>query len=383
MKKKIYDYLICNGDVKSSLTHGGLPFNLFKAANNQGLISSAISLNYRKLLLWKFIWNFFQLIKFGKAGGFQWSDFYARKIIKQINTSKDKSINILSIYPFLPSYPWPEKWNVDFYIDGTTAQIFREYSLSAMIANSYKDKIIYRENQNYKNAKRIICRSNWAIESLINEYQINQEKIFLIPGGANLDYECINRERLFNIPSNFSNTNPIKLGFIGIDWERKGGKFLLSLLNIFLEKNIPIQLRIVGPNKDDLPIHPCLKYVGFINKSFNLDKFVEEITSWHFGTLFSIAEAYGISNRECMLLGVPVICHDVGGISSTLPKSNFGKLFEANPDPRVVFEWIINILNPYEKYISLRKKLLMQHEEFTWDKAVKDLKKIIEIENNL
>ena len=113
------------------------------------------------------------------------------------------------------------------------------------------------------------------------------------------------------------------MGFIGIDWERKGGKFLISLLNLFNEKKVPIKLRVIGPKKNNLPIHPSLEYVGFINKSIDLEKFVKEITSWHFGTLFSNAEAYGISNRECLLLGVPVICHDIGGISSTLPKSNF------------------------------------------------------------
>ena len=149
----------------------------------------------------------------------------------------------------------------------------------------------------------------------------------------------------------------------------------------FYDKNIPIELRVVGPKKDKLPNHPCLKYVGFIDKSLELERFVKEITSWHFGTLFSKAEAYGISNRECMILGVPVICHDVGGISSTLPKSNYGKIFEANPNPAIVFEWVIDILSPYDKYISLRKNLLKQHQEFTWDKAVLNIKKIIDKDN--
>ena len=107
MNKENYNYLICNGDANSYLKHGGLPFNLFQAANNIELIQSAVSLDYRKLRYWKLIWNLFQFLKSGKAGGFQWSDFYATKILKQINISSSKSINILSIYPFLPSYPWP------------------------------------------------------------------------------------------------------------------------------------------------------------------------------------------------------------------------------------------------------------------------------------
>ena len=377
MNKIYYDYLICNGDANSPLKHGGLPFYLFKAAKKEGLIKNAVSLKYKKLIYWKLIWNILQFIKYGKAGGFQWSQFYARKVLNQIDIPDNKSINILSIYPFLPSYPWPEKWNVDFYIDGTTKQIFKEYSVSDMIANSYKNKIIYHEKQNYKKAKRIFCRSNWAIESLIDEYKIDKKKIFFIPGGANLEHKFLDREKLLYLPSNLTKKNPIKLGFIGIDWERKGGKFLISLLNLFNEKKVPIKLRVIGPKKNNLPIHPSLEYVGFINKYTDLEKFVKEITSWHFGTLFSTAEAYGISNRECFLLGVPVICHDIGGISSTLPKSNFGKLFKKNPEPKEVFQWIIDILTPYEKYIELRKNLLKQHEEFTWDKAVKNLKEIL------
>ena len=79
-----------------------------------------------------------------------------------------------------------------------------------------------------------------------------------------------------------------------------------------------------------------------------------------------------------MILGVPVICHDVGGIASTLPNSNFGKIFVANPNPNDVFNWIMDSLNPYEKYISLRKKLLEQHDQFTWDKAIEDFENILD-----
>ena len=79
-----------------------------------------------------------------------------------------------------------------------------------------------------------------------------------------------------------------------------------------------------------------------------------------------------------MLLGVPVICHNVGGISSTLPDSDFGMIFNPNPKPLVVYNWIISNLNPYEKYISLRKKLFNKYKNFTWDNAVINLKEILD-----
>ena len=371
------NYLICNGDAKSYITHGGLPFNLFKEANRQGVIDYAVTLNYKKLKYWKYFCNFLQIIKFGKPGGFQYSELYARKIIKQLKTEKNEKIKILSIYPLLPSYPWPKKWQINFYIDYTLTQIFDEYNQSNLISDLYKDKVIKRERLNYFNAKNIICRSKAAKISLIKDYKINKKKISIVPGGANLDLRKIQREKLLNIPLDPKNNKPIILGFIGLDWNRKGGEFLIKLAEFFKKKEVPLEIRVVGPKKNNLPNHSSLKYIGFIDKSLELEHFIKEVTSWHFGTLFSKAEAFGISNRECLLLGVPVICHDVGGISSTLPESDFGKLFEANPNPSKVYEWIMNILTPYSKYILLRKKIFDNFDLFTWNYSVSCLKEIL------
>jgi len=371
-------YLICNGDANSYITHGGLPFNLFKEAKRQGLIDNAVSLNYKKLKYWKYAWNLIQIIKYGKPGGFQYSEFYSRKIIKQLVNLSDGKIKILSIYPLIPAYPWSKKWAIYFYIDYTIHQIFNEYNQSNLISESFKNKVIKRERLNYLKANHIICRSKAARSSLLKDYKIDQRKISIVPGGANLDLSCINRDELYTIPTEPSSEKPIILGFIGLDWNRKGGMFLIKLADFFKKMKVPLEIRVVGPRKNNLPNHSSLKYVGFIDKSRELDNFIQEVTSWHFGTLFSKAEAFGISNRECMLLGVPVICHDVGGISSTLPESNFGMLFEANPSPDKVYEWIMNILNPYSKYIFLRKKLFENYDLFTWNHTVNYLKEILE-----
>ena len=152
MAKRPPRYLICNGDANSYITHGGLPFSLFKEASNQGLLDYAVSLNYRKLKLWKYLWNTLQFLKFGKPGGFQYSKFYVKKLINEFDISSENEKSILSIYPMLPSYPWPKNWDVDFYIDYTTLQIFNEYSPSKLISESYKNIIIKRERLNYLNA---------------------------------------------------------------------------------------------------------------------------------------------------------------------------------------------------------------------------------------
>ena len=103
MKKFNKRYLICNGDANSYITHGGLPYNLFKTSKKYGLIDKAISLDYQKLKYLKLIWNFIQLLKYGKPKGFQWSKVYANKLINQIKYLEDQELSILSICKIVAS----------------------------------------------------------------------------------------------------------------------------------------------------------------------------------------------------------------------------------------------------------------------------------------
>ncbi|EAQ74712.1 hypothetical protein WH5701_14000 [Synechococcus sp. WH 5701] len=102
-----------------------------------------------------------------------------------------------------------------------------------------------------------------------------------------------------------------------------------------------------------------------------------ELQSWHFGTLFSSVEAFGISNRECLRLGVPVLAHAVGGIPSTLPDGGCGQLFAPHPKPAIVANWIGSRLAPYESYVGWRAALALRSREFTWGVAVERLEEIM------
>jgi glycosyltransferase involved in cell wall biosynthesis len=167
------------------------------------------------------------------------------------------------------------------------------------------------------------------------------------------------------------------LGFLGKEWQRKGGPFLLQMADALVERGIPTLIRAIGPNPAELPAHPALLPLGFINKQDDTARFVAELRSWHFGTLFSEAEAFGISNRECLRLGVPVLAHAVGGIASTLPDAGCGHLFAPHPSAAEVADWIAARLTPYQGYLAWRAQLAPRWREFTWEAAVKQLAAIL------
>ena len=120
-----------------------------------------------------------------------------------------------------------------------------------------------------------------------------------------------------------------------------------------------------------------MQALGVLSKNLDRSLFISEIQSWHFGTLFSKNEAFGISNRECLALGVPVITHSIGGIPSTLIDDGCGKIFPPHPGAIEVAKWIKSCLTPYEHYLLWRGNLAKRWHEFTWDATVDELKKII------
>ena len=155
------------------------------------------------------------------------------------------------------------------------------------------------------------------------------------------------------------------------------------------KETIIIKKEIIEKNKitkiidgEIIPKSKYVEFVGLINKNDEMAKFVSEIRSWHYGTLFSVAEAYGISNRECLMLGVPVICNNVGGIPSTFPDYKCGKLFNLEDDFSVVGDWIINQILNYNKYLEMRLSLSKRSYEFSWEYTLKNIfRKISATEN--
>lgn len=370
-------YLLCHGDATDIATWSNIPYFLLNSGLETGFLTSGLPLKPELLKKDRFIWNIFQLLRDGKAGGFQYSKIFAKKMMKQVNISSNHGCHILSLFPLLPAYPWPSTWNVSFYIDATTSQVFDSYGVSERIGKRYKSIILEREKSAYRQAKAVICMDQWAADSVIDDYDIAASKVHVVPGGANIDEKVINRLPFREPPMHPSSDSPLRLGFLGKDWCRKGGPFLLTVAEALEELNIPVVIRAIGPDNSKLPIHRCLQPVGFIDKRNDLGQFIEEVQGWHFGTLFSEAEAFGISNRECLRLGVPVLSHDVGGIASTIPDSGCGKLFSCNPSSTEVAQWIAAKIDPYNNYLEMRETLALRCNEFTWRAATVQLEKIL------
>lgn len=370
--------LLCCGDATDLSTWSNIPYYLYNAGKKKDLFSSAFSLKLRFYRLHKFIWNCNQLLRFGYPGGFQYSEYYLNRLFRISGAKHPSSRLILSNYPLLPSNSWPSTWRVSYYIDATTKQVFNDYQQGRLLAPAFKNSVIKREKANYLSAQFLITMSDWAAQSLICDYHLPESKVFTVPAGSNLDEDSLLSLGTATHPPSPNSINPLRLGFLGKDWERKGGPFVLSLVQYLSSRGIPSVVRVIGPKPQTLPSSPFIQPLGFIDKHHSADIFLKELSTWHYGTLFSTIEAFGISNRECLSLGVPVIAHDVGGISSTFSDGICGKLFPPFPKVETVGDWIINEISDYERYLILRDCLWKRRLDFTWATSVRKLKQILQ-----
>ena len=128
---------------------------------------------------------------------------------------------------------------------------------------------------------------------------------------------------------------------------------------------------MVGPATKELPPHPLVRSLGFIDKSKDTQKFIKLVRSLHFGCLFSSVEAFGISNRECLRLGVPVLATRVGGIPDTVPEG-LGFLFEPGSSPAAIADLLKSFVDNPSTYHSLRQRVVAHAEEFSWQKTVRN-----------
>ena len=132
----------------------------------------------------------------------------------------DKSIEIISHFPLLPPKPWPSSWHVNYYLDATTRQIFEDYGLAAKVSPNVQKEALIQEQRNFQQCERIICMSPWAAQSVVEDYGISPKKVHVIPGGANLD-EAKLPDQLLSLDV-LPPLKPLRLGFVGKDWQRKG-----------------------------------------------------------------------------------------------------------------------------------------------------------------
>lgn len=161
-------------------------------------------------------------------------------------------------------------------------------------------------------ARALVTWCAWARQSLIDDYGVDGSRITVIPPGVNLD--------LWPEPAPRSNDGPIRILFVGADFERKGGDVLLRSFRDGLDERC--ELHIV--TKAD--VDPTRGVHVYRDVAPNSDLLKHLYATADLFVLPTLADCFPLVVQEAMAAGLPVIATNVGAIGEAVHPGETGLL---------------------------------------------------------
>jgi glycosyltransferase involved in cell wall biosynthesis len=171
----------------------------------------------------------------------------------------------------------------------------------------------YVNKRLFRNAAKLLPWSTWAHDSLISDYDVNPDKIEVVPPGVDLQHWT---------PAYRDKEGPLRILFVGGDFYRKGGRLLLEAFRALPTGTAELILvtRSDVPNDSRITVHR--------NMQPNSPDLIELFRSCDIFVLPTEAEAFGIAAVEASAVGLPVIATAVGGLHDIVVDGETGFLLQ-------------------------------------------------------
>jgi len=216
----------------------------------------------------------------------------------------------------VPVHAWlPASVPVVTYLDATKRSWIATYfGLETLSARSRRH-VGEIDRASLFNNTLTIFSSDWARSEAARDYDVPDARMAVTPFGANLVEAPLRAEVEVWIAAR--RRDPLRLLFLGKEWNRKGGPEALALVRALRARGLAATLDIVGcvPALGDAD-RALTRIHGFIDHSGPAGGkiFHALLREAHVLLFLSRAEAYGIALCEAAAFGVPAYASNVGGI---------------------------------------------------------------------
>jgi glycosyltransferase involved in cell wall biosynthesis len=254
---------------------------------------------------------------------------------------------------------------VIYMTDATFQQLQGYYPYFSNLAGYNIRQGIELDKKAFHKAAHCMLASDWNKNSAINDYRINAEKISVAPCGANMDFIPAAED----LPSY---TNGLRLLFLGVEWDRKGGDIVLKAFRLLQKKGIKAQLHIIGcVPPHDLSHENAITVIPFLDKNKvedfqQLHKIFLETTILFLPTR---AECAGVVFSEASAYGIPSVTTDTGGVTTYVKNDINGYLLAYEAGPEEYANLLEKILNDKELLSRVKHSTRKYYEEhLSWQK---------------
>ena len=214
--------------------------------------------------------------------------------------------------------------------------------------------VIDLEREAYQNAQCLFVMGSHVGRSLQEHYGQELERIVVCGGGANFNH----------LPplDNADFTNGA-IGFVGIDWKRKGGEALLSAFSLVRQKLPHATLHLVGcpKGREEAGVF----WYGRLPQE-EVARVLSKVSVFVFPTRI---EPFGLAPIEAAALGLPVVASHVGAMPDIVQQEKTGLLVP--PDhPEELAAALLRLLSQSETAQQMGQNG-RQHvlSNFTWDRV--------------
>jgi len=267
-----------------------------------------------------------------------------------------------------------------FWTDATFAAMVDYYPTYSHLSAESIRQGNEAEQRALEHCRLAIYSSEWAARSAIAHYSVAEEKIRVVPFGANL--ECTRCTEDIETLIAARPRTPYKLLFLGVNWERKGGAIALAVAKELNRSGLPTELSIVGcPPITDEALPPFVKVLGFISKMtpVGMRRLEQLLSEAHFLIVPSRAECSAIVFCEANSFGVPCLSTRVGGTPEIIRDGVNGQTFERDAPISAYCAFIADVMSDYTRYQELALSSFGEYQaRLNWDVAGQRIKALLE-----
>ena len=364
------------GDAGNINSWSGIPYHFGQAARTAGHPAEPWRLSMEKFTWPRRFWNVGQLLRGRGRGGFQYSDAFARRALAEI----DPRLRTGRVVSFNQHFPPPEViraggGQLSLYLDATFPLLLDRYGLGATLPPSVQKECLAREREVFAQAEWLVFFQRWSAESAVRDCGADPAKVRVICPGANLELPA--DWTLAQRPGQPDAAQPLVLGFIGKDWQRKGLPFLLEVRQRLVAAGLPTVIRCAGGVPGKLPAETGIEPWGFIDKHTEAPRFLDFLRGCDLGCLFSRAEASSIAVLEFLRAGSPVAGFTVDGMEDLFPP-DAGFRFAPEATATAVAEVLAAAMTDEARVAQLRAKARAWSRHVTWERCVREWGELLE-----
>jgi glycosyltransferase involved in cell wall biosynthesis len=290
-----------------------------------------------------------------------YAKYFSKRLEKELMCRK-LDVLFVPAAPQLTAYATADL-PVVFMTDATFQQIQGYYDTWENFSASNIRQGIEIDQLAFQKATHCMLASNWCKASAVTDYGLSEDKISVVPLGANLDTIPAAQDIDFN-------RSTCNLLFLGVEWKRKGGDIALDAFRYLKQERRDATLHIVGCVPPVEITDEGVTIIPYLSKHNvnDLQQLHQLLLKTDFLILPTRAEAAGVVFCEASAYGIPSISTDTGGVPTYVQNYRNGLLLPHEAKGEKYAEAILNICSDKSTWQRLRYSSRNYFEEkLNWD----------------